>query len=269
MGNIMNKKIINGQVCKINKGDHILEGMFENNELNGYGTILMFRRGSIRYHYARKVGMFKDGLLHGQGLYVQPNGIKIEGEFQFGYLNGIGKIKTNGSVITGLFKNTKRNGLCKTVCQCGFIIEGIYKMNKLIEGTVTYPDGSIAIGKFLETDMPKTDMHKPNMHKPNMHKNPILNGKGKLIKTNGEVCEGNFKNGVMEGLCTIHRDGKLVSRGEFKNDKNVLGLRYYRDTNGVVLTFDHNGNPVEDKAVQTRNIQLISRLAEMIDDVNE
>jgi hypothetical protein len=251
MGNLQNKKNING-LCKINRGAHILEGMFVDNELNGYGTILMYRRGGFENHYVKKVGMFENGLLHGQGLFVQLGNTRLEGEFEFDRLNGIGtKTYDSGAVTTGTFKSGRLNGLCKEVLSTGTIIEGIYEMGVLIKGTITYEDGIIAIGEFGK------------MKK--LSQIPLLHGKGKLIKPDGEVREGYFKNGIMEGFCTIHRDGKLVNRGEFENDKNVLGLRYYYDTNGVVLTFDHQGNPVEDETEKTRNSQLISTLAEMID----
>ena len=76
-------------------------------------------------------GEFKDGKLHGQGMYKNGKlGIILEGEFKDGKLLK-GKVTSNGGILEGGFKDGKLHGQVKITGANGTIVEGGFKDGKL------------------------------------------------------------------------------------------------------------------------------------------
>jgi antitoxin component YwqK of YwqJK toxin-antitoxin module len=66
-------------------------------------------------------------------------------------------------------------------------------------------------------------------------KNDKQNGRGKLTKATGDIFEGNFKDGVVEGEVIIHFHDGSKFRGTYHNGKR----------HGAAIEEDKNGNRFE------------------------
>lgn len=112
-------------------------------------------------------GEFKDGKLHGQGqltwLKTKPKAVVEEGLFYNEKLVRGFKCDHLGNVSEGVFATSSGSGW-------------LWKGDGLVEGKITYRDGTIEEGEFTDNK---------------------LNGKGKRTKPNGSFEEGIFNNGIL------------------------------------------------------------------------
>jgi hypothetical protein len=226
-GAFKNGKLLMGKIF-IPK-ERLIEGTFEDEELNGkgkvtyysYGVVLegqfkngQIHKGKITSSDGVAEGEFKSKKLDGQGKITSSNGMAAEGEFKNGELSGRGKVTfPNGTVTEGKFKSGKLDGQGKTTYSDG-VAEGEFKDGILNgRGKTIYPDGTAAEGEF---------------------KDGILNGRGKTIYPNGAVAEGEFKSGILNGRGkSIYPDG-IVLEGEFKSGVlNGQGKTIF--PNGIIL----------------------------------
>ena len=72
--------------------------------------------------------------------------------------------------------------------------------------------------------------------------NNKFNGRGKIV-TEKEVFEGDFKDGLKEGLGELRNsiDGKLIYKGNYQNNlKNGLGIEFYEDNSVYSGNFKNN-----------------------------
>jgi hypothetical protein len=100
---------------------HILEGVFENGELNGEGKYFYrgqciyageFKnnkyhgQGSLNFSDTQYIGAFIDGLYHGNGRIIYPNGDELSCNFVNGLLHGLATIKMgNGETFQVLYNS--------------------------------------------------------------------------------------------------------------------------------------------------------------------
>ena len=91
-------------VLSFNMGTETYEGNWKANQYNGYGT-LKAQDGYVL------TGIFIDGLPHGKGHEVFPNGESYDGEFNTGYRHGKGTLKlSDGREYIGQFAMGKKEG---------------------------------------------------------------------------------------------------------------------------------------------------------------
>jgi serine/threonine protein kinase len=117
-------------------------GEYKNGKYDGHG----------KYVYANGdfyEGDYKNGIIEGQGIYTFANGEKYTGQWRNGKNNGRGTYKqANGGVYIGEFKDNLRDGNGSFTLPSGFKFVGRYGAGKMIDGTLTYPDGSKYKGSF-------------------------------------------------------------------------------------------------------------------------
>lgn len=184
------------------EGDgYVYEGEFQNNERSGKGTMTWGKDGETTIYE----GDFADNWINGYGTCTWPSGDHYEGEWKNGKFNGKGTMTyAGGSVYEGEFVDNKKNGEGIWTKSDGTVVTENWIYGKKVE-TLTLEDGTYTGGV--------TD-GKPD-------------GQGKMEYTNGQVYEGEWKNGVRsgQGRCTWP-DGGYYD-GEWANDKwNGQGTNY-------------------------------------------
>lgn len=94
-------------------------------------------------------GQWKDGLMHGQGLYSYPDGSEFFGTFEEGTKTS-GKLKyANGDLYTGDFKDgLKSNGVMRYNDGRGF--SGDFELGMRKCGTMTFVNGDSYNGEYDE-----------------------------------------------------------------------------------------------------------------------
>lgn len=172
----------------------VLEGKFENGEVNGKGIFRNLKGNTYigdfisskkngngelntdKFHY---IGKFKNNQLCGKGkIEFFKDGHNYDGEFRDNEINGKGVFHwKNGDVYEGEMKNGKMNGKGKYIYSDGQIYEGFY-----VDG--------------------------------------VKQGYGKIIYQNNRYYEGEFKNGLPDGHGKFTKDG-ISSNVEFSKGKFI------------------------------------------------
>lgn len=147
----------------------------------------------------RQKGEFHNGLLHGQGEILFPNGEWQVGQFSLGELTQ-GKIAfPDGERQEGLF-------------QKGFLHGA---------GKVTFPNGEIQTGHFLQGQLDGEGVilfaHGEEQH--GSFKKGLLEGEGRRHLPNGVVFEGTFHQGSIEGPGKVILSDGLALEGHFHERK--------------------------------------------------
>ena len=93
---------------------------------NGQGTLIFTDSGN------KYVGMFKNDLFNGQGIYTYANGNKYAGAFQDDLFNGQGRYSyANGDSYVGRFKDDLFDGQGTYTAADGTVRQGIWKDGEL------------------------------------------------------------------------------------------------------------------------------------------
>ena len=245
-------KSINGFHSITRENGNKEEGEFVNGKLNGIGKIT---GTSGTYE-----GTFRDGILNGQGLFINVNGNYQKGIFLNGKLNGQGK-------MIWATKNEKGELVIEE------IVEGIFKDFKLITGSIIKKNGEVREGQFKNFELNgKGKLSYKHMH-VTIFTNPLSIFKDiyvkegifkddelikGLVKTwNGSFEEGEFKNGTLHGK-GLRSEGygkynsaeksfpnKEIMEGTFKNGSLINGKITNTNgcsTNGKYINNLLNGN---------------------------
>ena len=96
-------------------------------------------------------GEIENGKPHGNGIWTMVNGATYVGQFVNGFREGFGTFTWSihapdgGGVYEGEYKNNRRNGKGIRTRSDGSKEDGIWKDNKLWNGTIYEKDGTIII----------------------------------------------------------------------------------------------------------------------------
>ncbi len=160
---------------------------------------------------------YVNGLQHGLGFMTEPDGEKIQIEYDNGELirrgdeNFAASSKTKGK---GVFQNGQTNGQSVQTLDNGEKRVGEFKDGEIIKGIVYYPQNPIN-GK--------------TQYKGEF-KNGLPHGKGKFTYEFGSYYEGDFENGKFNGQGRLIEPGGDYKVGLFKNGKYVPGSGTEKDT---------------------------------------
>jgi len=164
---------------------------------------------------------------------IVNEGIYINSENDISLIKGEGMFKCNGITLIGSFEYNKLTGSGEKIIydQDGIYDEykGIFENNNLVVGTIIYKkhhEIEKQIGKF-------------NLK----HGYEILEN-GKIIRNNGKIEEGTFKNNLLDGIGKITL-GDLEEEGTYINginqNSNKKIIRVYGDVKngkGTILYLD-------------------------------
>lgn len=161
----------------------------------------------------RYEGEFRNGLMHGWGVYVSKQGDRYEGMFENDLRNGPGtQTTTSGDRYTGMFVSGIRHGLGSLTQADGSRYAGDFR-NDMINGrgVMVYPDESKYAGDFM---------------------NGRKHGKGVIRFSNGDVYEGEFRTDLRTGKGDYRfADGSRYT-GDFV-DGVRHGQGHYRAADGA------------------------------------
>lgn len=196
-------------------------GLFSNGELHGKGKI-SFADGTVWE------GEFSNGKLH-QGKKTEPNGDFLEGEFdptdlfnRRTVLKGRKSLK-DGQFLEGEIKDEKLHGIGKFRTYTGAVMEGEWKDGHLVQGKITKGNGEVVEGEFLdnyclfgEGRRITYDHDDGTFFTEEGHfLENELHGYGKITFADGTVLQGQFNNGVIKGKRIRH--DRAVLEGDIKH----------------------------------------------------
>ena len=213
-------------------------GRFEDGKLNSHGILVsrdetytgsfcdgqMNGKGKCENRLSGVVisGIFKEGLPHGYGICLFPNGDSFRGEFEQGVpvslgtynvpgkseyegemgangSEGFGVLQTteNNMRYTGEFLNNRPHGIGLQQFHNGDIYRGSMKDGRMDgDGMLILPNNDVCVGKF-QSDR--------------------LEGKGELDFAKGDYYIGEFHDGLMHGHGTIYwKKTNELYTGEFE-----------------------------------------------------
>jgi hypothetical protein len=214
-----------------------------------------FQSGFQKYSYdngSSYEGNIKDGEFNGFGYLKFSNGDWYQGVFANNTYNGLGKyVFANGSYYLGYFEDGKRNG------------RGIYVSNdgKVWGGNWSYDQFSSG-KKYGFANSDKVDLGNvqiganTNYVDANCTSGDCLNGKG-IRAYNGSVYEGEFKDGVENGIGkTSYSNGTVqetfytsgtpfgVAAIKYDDGTTLIGGIKNGDIDGYIVYFDNAGGAI-------------------------
>lgn len=193
-------------------------------------------------------GDFVNNYFMGKGKMTFPTGNIYEGEFVNNDVNGKGKlIFVNGTVYEGTFKDNKITGLGKLTYPDGRIFEGTFENNLNLQDDIGLSTGKVnsahGISKHKLYEQEKTigfvlQTGKVTYPNGNVYEGRFVNDNeiyGTMTRPNGDKYEGYFVNGKIEGdgIFTPKSKKECVYKGEFVNGQ--------KDGKGA-LTCPHGNN---------------------------
>ena len=160
------------------------------------GGVMCIYSGYVRRHVWK--GREADLLMDGRGKAVMPCGDVYEGDCKMGMFEGLGVMRyANGDLYDGQWESHLRHGY----------------------GVIEYADGRSYSGLFRKgeksgagNDVGAVDSYSGS------YRDGMANGPGRLVSSEtGETIDGIFKNGRLEGLCTITYPNGDYYAGLFRN----------------------------------------------------
>jgi hypothetical protein len=137
------------------------------------------------------------GMPHGMGrLEIPTQGEVFTGRFLHGWWSGYGKCINSQTEeeYTGYFQDYVRHGQGVNKYSDGRHFEGLYQQGFVVEGKMTYPDGSTYVGAFEKE---------------------VRNGRGTYTFSNGTVFAGRFRDGqILAGVLMYPNGCRFVGHWE-------------------------------------------------------
>ncbi len=202
-------------------GDKYVGG-FKNGKMHGNG-IYVYSYGTIY------VGGYKDGIWHGHGKLTQLDGYEYVGFWDEGKKSGEGEEHLkNGDKYKGWFKDGTYEGTGIYTFRNGSKYEGSFR-NGMREGygVLIFPTGSSYDGHWHNDEMHGYGMYKfPNgdQYAGEFKKNE-RNGYGSSILTNGGAYTGYWKDSQMHGQGILQYSSGEKTEGVFLNGKIHLAKK--------------------------------------------
>lgn len=170
------------------------------------------------------------GMPNGRGLLeYHKNGRWCEGDWVHGRLTGYGRLSNgSGDNYEGQLKNDHFHGYGVMQFDNGRIFEGTYIKGQMVQGKMTYQDGSIYDGSWV---------------------NCARHGRGKCIFGDGSIYEGGFKAGHFHGHGKMTwNDGGYYIGDWFEGQMHGQGREIRPDG-----TTRHDGEWKQDQPVRHKN----------------
>lgn len=213
----------NGKGKRTYPDGSIYDGEWKDNKREGNGSLTWLNdKGDGNYVYE---GTFTNDARSGKGKLTYPNGAVFEGDFVDGWPNGKGICKwTNGEIYEGEVKDGIISGKGKITYANGDSYEGGFKDNyEHGDGVYTFADGSKENVTYNKGVLYVTDMKYTNARGTTgtytggwNYQNKWPEGQGAIKYDNGDVLEGEFKDGeAVNGKVTYANGG--IYEGEFAN----------------------------------------------------
>lgn len=165
-----------------------------------------FGQGTMLYADQKKyIGTWQNGEPHDNGQLLGASGALVyKGEFQEGKFHGKGKLNLkDGSLFTGSFRDGfPDEGVLVT--ESGTRISGKFSGTNYqigVRGKMVSADGSSHDGGFVSKVADKSDIGILDME------HFVKNGSGRSIMANGDILEGNYSYGILNG------EGRLIFNG--------------------------------------------------------
>lgn len=173
-----------------------------------------------------------DGLQHGRGMEIRPNGSKFMGYFYHGKIKGLGRlINAEGILYQGNFEtieagtrcdeNAVLDGIGKELWPNGIKYEGEFSMGNKEGKGILYLKGCKYVGDFKDNEINgEGTMVWDTKKKYQGHwKNGLMHGSGVFSWPNGKVYQGEYRKGFKSGVGFMKwPDGKKY-QGTWKNGK--------------------------------------------------
>ncbi len=204
-------------------------GYFRDGEFDGYGMLCV---DGVLYQ-----GKFSEGFKHGNGIMTSENFI-YEGEFEQDEFCGRGVMKrSDGSYYDGEWKDGEQvgQGYGKTILEDGSVYEGELVDGRFCgHGTVT-KDGELIYDCEFDGGKPRLGFMK--MEDGGDYRGEIDDfspcGNGVMKYPNGDVYEGDWKDGLRDGSGVLRLADGGCYEGEFSDDE-MSGEGTYTYPNGDV-----------------------------------
>ena len=232
----------------------LFKGQYEKNKegVNASTYNNLTGKGELYYKNGIKLeGIFIDGKLNGIGRYIDGKFICYEGIFNKGILRGkatrIQNDDTNKKEYFGEIKNYTKDG--KGILKCkNYIYEGDFVNDKKQgKGILTYTEnGNKYEGEFNNDDINGYGIYTfKNMHTyQGQFLNGTFNGKGIYKWPDGCYFNGEYVNGIREGIGEYKFSNGKIYKGPFTkgkpNGKGIINYKGYNYNcefkNGKLLT---------------------------------
>ncbi len=177
-------------------------------------------------------------LPHGYGIsYYDDGTIEYEGYWKYGSPHGQGIYNFTDEKIGGMVSGSYGWE--------DMVIEGEFIDSSLVHGKITYENGDIHEGNFVEEEL--NGLGKITYENGDIHEGEfvdgILQGSGKIIFNSGVIHEGNFVDGELNGQGkTIMTNGNIIE-GSFKENK-INGTGKLITLDGSLVGEFENGLPI-------------------------
>ena len=205
------------------------------NCINGYGKARLNNGDLYQGHW-------KDGLMHGTGVYTYSLGARYEGEFVDGRIEGQGVMRyPDGAYYTGAWRKNRKHGAGALVLPSGEIRKGDWVNGKLDrDENANLAANSPATNQHVETQQ-HADTGKREQNKRRRDKLPDCNGTfcdegdGRYVYRDGTEYIGGFEDGQPSGEGVVtYANGDRYEGGWFQNAPDGRGT--YIFGNGRQLT---------------------------------